>query len=269
MRFPMSIALVCSLLPLSHSRADVVNGNFTQGFTGWTKQGGGGGTTVRGAINSNPDIAPPDMDGNQAQITNSGGGNPTTTALQGFLGLSGTDLADLAPNGDPTQGAIIFQNFDASQFGSQGAQLTFSWNFLTDEAVGSLNQDFAFVSVTGNGLTFLQMLSFVDDPNLQPGDNDTTNVLGLNFGGLNGRQIALPTPGYQTATFTISPTGIPTGSYILGFGVLDANSTTNNSILYIDAVSLTQLPEPSSIAFLVLGIGVSIRRLRRRGRFTS
>lgn len=254
-----SVFAVLCALSTSFARADIANGDFAAGFSGWTTAGS---TTTRGAVGSNPDIVPPDGDGSQAQISNSGGANPTTTQLEGFLGLNAGSIAGVAPNGDPTQGSAIWTTFGAGEFGGAGARVTFSWNFLTDEDLNSTRQDFAFVSVTSSdGFQFIQLLSFVNDPALQTASDGTTNVNGLGFGGQNGRQLAL---GYNTDfSFTIPNPGGTIGTYTLGFGVLDALTNNVNSILYVDAVSVEAVPEPSSLFLLLLGVTCFRRRLTR------
>lgn len=129
--------------------------------------------------------------------------------LEAFLDLAPGSL-DAISTGDVIEGSAIQQTVTVAA----GTELSFSWNFLTDEASQTFYNDLGFVSITS----------------LDPEPLADTNSL-LTFS---------PTPfGQETGFEAFSYTFETAGTFTIGMGVVDVNDGIVNSGLLIDNVVLT------------------------------
>jgi hypothetical protein len=229
----LSLVTTFSLIvaPTTLVQAAIVNGSFeSNNFTGWTTTGQ---TTV---TNSGFGVTP--VNGNYQALlqTLQNTTGVSTSALESFLGLGVGTLSSLGV----TEGSAIQQTFSANA----GDKLSFSWNFLTNQDPDLTYNDFAFFTLTNN----VTQLADTFSPLLVP---------------------SLTTPLSSATGYQLSIPIALTGSYTLGFGVVDVDTTgggdtTVNSGLLIDNVQLlnnftpTPIPEPRSIIGLLAAVGFGI-----------
>ncbi len=240
MKRTFSLALLTTGLFFNSSSfaAVVNNGSFeNQGFTSWSTAGN---TAVQGALGGIPPISVPN--GSNQAVLNSGDGSGAdasipAAALETFLDLGAGGLSGVGPVA--FRGSAIKQSLTSV---SVGDILTFSWNFLTNEATPSPQNDFSFFSVSrvGGGPT-AQLLA-------------NTNS---NFTAINASTFAEQT-GYQQRSFTFTVAG----DYTLGFGVVNTDPFASSALL-VDNVSITAVPEPTCLASLMV-LGGTVLTLRRR-----
>lgn len=259
------------------------NGSFESGYSGWTTTGdatvqptfqginapsGSSQALITTACPSTADasgecydLLDPSLPRNDDSPTNAGTFNKSgedqisasveTPDLQNFLGLSPNALSIPREGGaitgtrTPKEGSAIKQILNVTEGGR--LQLTFNWNYLTnDGAFAELgDQDFAFLTFHKTGETgFFEVLtdSTGSAPTLTPSSTDY-GVVG----------------GYQTYSniFDVTP-----GEYVLGFGVVDVDGTDRSSALLLDDTEVPFEFPPS------LGLGIMIAifgadRLRR------
>jgi hypothetical protein len=256
--FYTAITVFAGLALPTTAQAAILNGGFENGFDGWQKIGdyrletsAFGSGTPEGNVQAFLSTAFKEVigvDGNGKEIQ---GGNaaPATyitgvaeNSLEGFLGVSqffGND--SLA---EAIEGSAIKQTFT----GKAGQTLSFAWNFLTNESVGSSANsqfnDFAFATVSNNSQNSFFRLA-----------DTSANFL------VNGSKTSLfEETGFKTFSYTL-PTD---GEYTLGFGVVDVGEPTVISGLLVDKVQA--VPETSStVGLLFLGIGaVSVLKRRQK-----
>ena len=135
-----------------------------------------------------------------------------------------------------------------------GDEVTFSFNFLTDEATSDddfenlFSPDTAFYTIADEGF-------LLADPNLSnfvPSD------------------IALFNEETGYASFSTGP--LPGGTYTLGFGIVNVGDIATSSGLLVDDVAISSgngsgnaVPEPSTMALVCLGLtalGIGYRRAK-------
>jgi hypothetical protein len=160
-----------------------------------------------------------------------GGGCNEDIRLTDFTGLQAF-LSTIPNNLNIKEGSAIKQEITASA----GEILTFSWNFLTNEELSEDYNDFAFFTL-GDHFEILA-------------DTQSNDLSDDFFSGFNR------STGVKTFSYTI-PT---TGTYTLGFGVVDVGPDSDpdgavlfNSALQVDSIrglASTPVPEP----YTILGI---------------
>lgn len=204
----VSLIGLSSLCFASESYAASINGSFETGdFTGWTTIGS---TSIKTAEFGSE----PTQGTYEALVTNSSV-SISAPNLETFLGLEPGSLNDLG-NGNTTNGSAIKQTFTANA----GDVVNFDWNFVTNEELETVFNDFAFVSLNSPS-TLASTLS----SSLVPFSAFTQQT------------------GFQASSFTI-PT---TGTHTLGIGISNVTDITGDSGLLVDNVSLKPVPEPSSM----------------------
>jgi len=135
-----------------------------------------------------------------------------------------------------------------------GDTVSFNYDFMTQEPPTGGAKDFAFV-VLLNSLNQVVQYSVI------------SNYAAATFGTTGAGNPFGSETHYQSFQLTI-PT---TGTYTLGFGVVDtgnAATDTNPSALLVDNVQVTAVPEPTTVAFSIAGASLLVA-LRRRIRKTS
>lgn len=174
------------------------------------------------------------------------GGGAASSSIDTFLGLSAGSI-DALSSGTTTEGSAIKQEIT----GSIGDTFSFDWNFLTNELTPQPTNfnDFAFWSLVSKNDGELLADTFFP----------TFSISGTLFE---------EETGYNTTTFTLPSTG----TFTLGFGVMNVDDYLIESGLLIDnvtAVTSAPIPEPSSLAIFGIGAcmaGVGVARRRRRER---
>lgn len=222
-----AIGLMFSTAQSSH--AAILNGSFETGnFNSWSTTGQ---TTVEDStFGVNPANGTHQAVLETLQDTTGVSGSE----IENFLGLSSGSLTAMGVQ----EGSAIKQTFTANA----GDVLSFSWNFLTDlDPADTTYNDFAFWTLSST----------------QEQLADTNNPTNFSFS-----RLAKET-GYQPYSYTLASTG----TYTLGFGVVDVGDTTVNSALLVDNVRLssssTAVPEPTTTFGLLASAAFGFRWRRR------
>lgn len=240
MKSPITLCLAWLLvLSSTSSGAVVVNGGFEDAsdFSGWSRAG-------LTSIETNYFTIAPPGGTKQALLQTGDGAEGNTGAsiaeLATLLNIAPADITAVAPNA--FNGSAIRQTLTVNALDT----LTFDWNFLTSEGVGT-PQDTAFFSVSrvgGTSQTFL--LARPINANIaftEAGFKEQTGYKSL-------------TPPFQ---FNLA------GDYVVGFGVVNLDDARFPSGLLVDKVTLTAVPEPTALAGLgLLGLSLAMRRRRRK-----
>jgi hypothetical protein len=219
----------------------VTNGGFEEGdFTGWE-------TIGITSIQTDTFGTGPAGGTYQAlmQTAGDGFGTASVASLELFLGISAGSLASIS-TGDPISGSAIFQEIQ----GQAGDILSFSWNFLSSEE--GRNNDFAFWALADQQSADQKVELLADTTSFDPD--------------------AFGSPTFfteETGFYTTSYVLTSSGTFTLGFGVMDVNDVSVASGLLIDNVSVSRdssaIPEPSSlVVFALAGLVIAGGRLRRR-----
>ncbi len=238
MRNTIKLALLAAVfVGTQASAASLQNGDFatTSLAPGWTATG-------NASVNSL--LAAPSGKPFQAFIGNAGaslygfgpGSAMGEAALSAALGLPAGGLDSLKQPGDVGNvvlGSAIQQSFTANA----GDQISFNWNFLSDESSNANGNDFAFLLFDGT-LTRLANTFTASGPTLSVFTYET---------GFKSMSFALPA----------------SGAHSIAFGVVDVDDALGASALLVDNVTVTAVPEPSSVMLLLAGlalVGVTARR---------
>lgn len=180
--------------------------------------------------------------------------------LQSLLGLSSNSLSIPreidgvvfdGTNGNPLitrtpkEGSALYQDITITDDGSSinNFTLNFNWDFLTND--GAVNndpfsfvgdQDFAFVSITGNGVEELYLL-----------EDSTGNIPTVASNATDFATNTAPYAPYLSEELALTP-----GTYRVGFGVLDVDGTDRSSALLVDNFAVQEVPFEFSPAFGLL-----------------
>lgn len=207
-RLAAAAALALTLALGGHAQAQVVNGSFDTDLSGWATLGHASQQAGVLLLDNADTVA-------------------DASALAWAAGLA--DVAVLDLNGSAAyEGSLASQTFNAVA----GQQLSFSWQFASDETDPSPQfQDYAFLVLDG---VFTRLGGVGDAP---------------------------------AAAQTFSLQGLAAGSHQLAFGVVDLGDYTVDSRLLVDNVQLsTAVPEPGSMALMLAGLTALGLRARRHQR---
>jgi hypothetical protein len=182
-------------------------------------------------------IAPTEGTYDSLSLTGTSNGAVSDVVLESFLGIPGgsLDIGGITRDGSGIKQTIVVNPDDV---------LRFDWNFATQEIqFPNGNPDYAFFVVVGIGAPQVFVL----------GGNTAGQAMISGSPSGFAHQI-----GWQLQyeyTFTQG------GPVTIGFGVVDINSTTAKSGLFLDNVDILRIPEPSigSLALLAL-LGLARRR---------
>ena len=183
---------------------EIENGGFeTADFSGWE-------TTGVASIETSDFGSGPTEGIYQALITNDLGA-VTDTELETFLNLTPQTLDNLG-NGDVTEGSAIAQTVTVSA----GTQLSFDWNYLTNEVNGDdLFNDFAFISIESeDSQIFADTFSFLDVSDTGVFSQET---------------------GFGSFDYTFENSG----TFTIGVGVVDVGDTGVSTGLLLDNFSFS------------------------------
>ncbi len=228
MRYGLFFVLLVSLVP-PVGAGTITNGGFETGnLTGWSSSGAA--SVVGAGFGSGP------TEGSYEAFLSTGAGAQSRPIIESFLGLPAGTLNSLAGPLFATEGSAIKQVITANA----GDVLSFDWNFLTNEATpNAVYNDFAFWVLV---------------------NEHTGQVLANTFSSFSPSSTSFfEETGFTTTSYTFSTSG----TFTLGFGVMDAAAGTDTAIdsgLLVDNVRLTAaaIPEPptailASIAAVITG----------------
>jgi hypothetical protein len=235
--------------------AQILNGSFETGdFAGWNTTGFTAAEQYTSAQTADGNFASFEIHPTQgnfealAATDYFGNSNPVAPAtLETFLGLNSgslSNIANAAVAGDfVDDGSAFKQTFSVAA----ASTLSFDWNFLTNETLAPINNDYGFYTLDSS-VTELA---------------DAGNRQFFSVPGGNAAPYAAET-GWSTVSLTLSP-----GTYTLGFGAVNIDDNTISSGLLIDNVTLTgttaTTPEPGTLARLIsVGVTGLLASMRRR-----
>lgn len=221
--------------------AQVVNGNFGNGLTGWTVGGDAAAVGSHLALtNAYPDGSD-DADGVDRNLS---GANPLVAGQPGGL-EDGAGVPRNALDPDTALGVTAVEGSVASQtfLAAAASQLSFSWNLETTDTSGAANfADIAFVVIDGK----LTILGSILDATEAPAAGSSFAV--------------------QTGWANWSTTFATGGEHTVTFGVADVGDYLATSELDVGAVGVSAVPETSTLAMLVAGLGLLSLQRRRHNR---
>ena len=239
--FPHALSALALALAAGSANAQVANGNFG-GLAGWSTAGdaaavpaGGNHLVLTNAWSDGLDDAATDgqdhnLSGNDPLSAGGGAGG-----LEDFVGVAGGAF-DPAPGSFPQayEGSAASQAFTLAA----GGTLSFQWNFGTTETSGDpALADMGFVVIDGQVTKLASAL-------------DTTAVPGGDYAAQTG---------WQSWSTLLSA-----GSHTIAFGVVDVGSAGDSSALSVTGVSVSSVPESSTLAMFGAGLGVLGLARRRR-----
>ena len=195
---------VSLLVNIEPPETELINGNFETGnFDSWDTTGT---TSIQTAsFGSGP------TEGTFQALLSTGGATTSGANLESFLGLAAGSLDGLG-NGNATSGSAIRHTVEVSA----GEQISFDWNFLTNEGTPGVN-DFAFVSIAGTASELA----------------DTNSVFMLSPADFNEET------GFHTFTHTFGTAG----TFTIGVGVTDVSDTVVDSGLLVDDFNIENSSE--------------------------
>jgi hypothetical protein len=214
---PITLLLVAS----GQVSANLVNGDFDSGLTGWTSAGVTNDTTSTSTNFYGDTVAA--LNGDMARVDsgddfNDEGFNPLTSTIESVLGVANGGFNALAPtHQNPSRtvnwvtGAAIYQDITLAAEGS----ISFDWNFLTDDIIAdSWPIDAVFMVLDGN-VTML------------------TNTVDNGGAGSYG--------------WTSLELDVAAGTHRLGFVALNDFDWYGGSQLLVDNVSTSVVPVPAAV----------------------
>lgn len=183
------------------------------------------------------------LDGGAQQ--SSAAAEPTPSVMQTFVGATAVGFLRNSRVGQLASAT----GRDGSAFKltlgplSIGDVISFDINFLTSDTADTTN-DFAFFTLNGATSNVPVIADTSDAGSIVP---------------LNGSPFNLQS-GWQTVTINITSAA----SYTLAIGIMDAANSAGASGLLIDNITITPVPEPSTVAF---GIAGAVLLIALRSRF--
>lgn len=237
--FRTAAALAIFISAAGLSRGQVINGGFETGnFTGWTLSSGAQASVVGSVTDypvdpwtltddlTNPYSVNPYAGRFMARLV---AGTTKLTRVESFLNLGAGALSNATNNPFGLSDAAAIQQ---DVWLSAGLTINVGWNFLAVDTAGI--DDFAFLSLSGAGHSWVNILSSVDS-------------VGAGMG-----------TGWRNAQITVGESGL----YRLGLGVANFGDDTVSSILYADAISA--VPEPSTYGIFATFSCICAMAVRRR-----
>ena len=238
-----TLSAIVLALAAGAANAQIANGDFS-GLGGWSTAGdaapspaGGSHLVLTNAYADGSD----DSDGVDRNLSHidpwlAGGGDGS---LEQFVGVAGgafdPDEADFV---QAVEGSAALQAFSAAA----GSRLAFSWDLRTTQTDGDATlADVAFVVIDGKVITLANTLA-------------ATHALA-------GGDYAAET-GWAGWSTTLAGAG----SHTIAFGIVDVGSAADTSALSVTGVSLSAVPESSTLALWGAGLGLLALRRRRLDR---
>lgn len=245
MKKQMAFLFSTLALTAAAQAAPLSNGGFESGLTGWSIAGDAaargdyfGLNPAQGAwqlLLSTASASQADDAPLAVGTFNLSGAEPEAAgfALETFVGLAPGGLdPDPANAVQAYEGSAARQAFDAAA----GSTLSLRYNLLTNETGPSAQGDHAFVVIDG------VMLKLAD---------------------ASGATARWNGSGAQTGVGNFSFTFATGGSHTLALGVVDVGDYDHSSLLAVDAVTVSAVPEPSAWLLMAFGLG-ALTLMRRR-----
>lgn len=154
------------------------------------------------------------VDTDEGFILGNNGLSASDTEIEAFLGLQ-TGILDSISTGNATAGSAVKTTLDVSA----GDVISFDWLWQSSESSSSYYNDFAFYSISIGSIAILADTFLAD-----------------------GTQDAFSWVANQS------------GSLTFGLGVLDLQDTIVSSYLNVSDFNVSKVPEPSSVALLMMGV---------------
>ena len=237
---PAALSALALALVAGSASAQVADGST---LAGWTVAGDAaaidGHLVVTNASASFADDVDAGLDANGAR--NVSGHDPLATgngagSLEQALGRADTPFDDVANGAWSYEGSAVSQSFMAAA----GSRLTFRWDLRTLDQRDPSQADFAFVIVDGT----LIKLADAFAATLANADADYAAATGWTT--------------HAGYTFTTS------GPHTISFGVVDVGDFNDTSALSIADVSVSSVPETSTLALVGAGLAMLGLQARRR-----
>ena len=240
---PAALSALVLALAAGSAHAQIANGNFS-GLAGWSTAGDAASVATGGThlvlTNAHTDgldgLDDADginrnLSGNDPLLTDVGAGS-----LDEFVGVpDGAFDPDPANFIEAEEGSAALQTFTAAG----GSTLSFQWDFATTQPGGDpALSDAAFVVIDGQVITLANTL------------NATNALIGDDYAADTGWE------SWSTV--------LGAGSHTIAFGVVDVGSASNTSALSVTGVSLSAVPESSTMAMFGAGLGLLAALQRRR-----
>ena len=240
MKLKNIVATLCLLTLSSTASAGLINAGFEDGnLTSWN-------TTGDVVVTQSISDFQTDSYGGIGSINTFEGmymaqlsaGTIGANSLASIMGVTETALEATNNGANATDGSLMYQSTTANA----GDSFTFNWNFVEEDYLPY--DDWAFY-----GVQF---------------ENQATQLFKFASLGVTGPSSGASINGWESLTVNIAQTG----AYKFYFGVVNTGDTALDSTLFIDGISgtgtlSTDVPEPSSIAILSLGL-LALIRFRKR-----
>ena len=227
--------------PLMAAQAQVLNGGFEAGLSGWSTLGDASAFTLGSApagvaqlwLTTASPAFEDDFPAAAGARNRSGSAAAEAAEVEAFLGLAAGALDPDALNAiQATEGSAAFQMVNANA----GELLNFQWDFGTSEGEGA---DYAFLIVDG-AITRLA----------NPGEATLPGTFDNNA---------------RTGYASFSTAFLTNGPHVVGFGVVDVSDYNVTSTLAIDSVQISAVPEMPALVLGLAGLAVlgGLRQFRR------
>ncbi len=228
---PLGLCAWLLLGPALPGAAQIQNGSFESGYTGWTQIGKN--QVVTGTFGD----APASGTDQSFSDNNNTDGAAAVGALETGLGLASGALTALG-QGTVTYGSAITQPVTLQP--GDTAVFTFHYDFLTaqDPHYPPFVNDFAFVSLSGQAPVLLANATQAAIPEPAATGRASHSI-----------DDYLAETGYRTGTYTLSATANPGGgTYKLGFGAVSIGGGGIGSAVLVDAISASIVGRPTAVA---------------------
>lgn len=224
--------LAAAALSAASAQAQITNGDFSAGLTGWSSLGDVA-TRDGGAYLTNAALAFDDDEMGEGALNFSGTEVVPASDIEMTLSFPAGEFDPDTEGGTfALEGSLLYRDIVVQA----GDVLSFSWSYFTNDEIN----DYAFVLFDALSFDLTSGMSY-----------SQTTEYGYSF--TTGTQIFMSAPASESRTVTFA------------VGVIDTSDFGSSSALMIDNVSIAPIPEPSAFAALagLVGLGFAASRRRR------